>query len=763
MSPIFTVIVIILAILAVLDLIVGVSNDAINFLNSALGSKVAKKWVILTVASFGILLGVITSNGMMEIARNGVFHPGMFTFSDIMILFVGIMLSDVILLQTFNSLGLPTSTTVSLVFELLGSSLAVAIYKIYNDPSLSFADLGQFINAGKAMVIISGILSSVVISFTVGAILMYISRVIFSFRYAKSLKRYGAIWCGISIVGIVYFAIFKGMKSSGLITPELDHLINDNIVVSLFVIWVVASFLLWVMQRIGWNIMKFTILSGTFALALAFAGNDLVNFIGVPMAGIDSYFIALENGDMNMLMSKLTEPAHVNVYYLIASGVIMIITLFLSKDAMKVAETQLNLSSQNDEEERFGSTKISRALVSLAITLNDVFKKVVPKKVLDKLNSRFVPDTSVDRSNVAYDFIRAVVNLTAASSLICLGTSLKLPLSTTYVIFMVSMGSSLADRAWGRDSAVYRITGVMVVIMGWFITALAGVTISFVMVLFLVWGGWIALALMVLLCGYILCHNLIFRKKDKEDKNAADDVKEVQQDTDVLYSCTQEVCSTMEQISSIYNHMLVALFTENRRLLKETKTESEQLYRQANERKYHVYKTLKKLEDMNIETGHYYIQVVDYLTEVTKALLHCTRPAFEHIDNHHKGFTKDQIYDLKLVNDGVDNIFNKINSMLREKDFSDLNDVLLMRDNLFGVIAEAIKHQIRRLKEEQSSTKASILYLNILTETKTMVLQSRNLIKSQGYFLSKIETGESHSTSENEENSVSPALDAAKN
>ncbi len=763
MSPIFTVIVIILAILAILDLIVGVSNDAINFLNSALGSKVAKKWVILTVASFGIMLGVITSNGMMEVARNGVFHPGMFTFSDIMILFVGIMLSDVILLHTFNSLGLPTSTTVSLVFELLGSSLAVAIYKIYNDPALSFADLGQFINAGKAMVIISGILSSVVIAFTVGAILMYISRVIFSFRYAKSLKRYGAVWCGISIVGIVYFAIFKGLKSSGLITPELNHMINDNIVVSLFIIWAVSSLLLWMMQRLGWNIMKFTILSGTFALALAFAGNDLVNFIGVPMAGIDSYFIALESGDMNMLMTKLTEPAHVNIYFLIASGVVMVVTLFLSKDAMKVAETQLSLSSQNDEDERFGSTKISRALVSLAIRLNDVFKMVVPKKVLDKLNTRFIPDTSVDTSNVSYDFIRAVVNLTAASSLICLGTSLKLPLSTTYVIFMVSMGSSLADRAWGRDSAVYRITGVMVVIMGWFITALAGVTISFVMVLFLVWGGWIALALMVLLCGYILCHSLIFKKKEKEETSLTTDVKEVKQDTDVLYSCTQEVCNTMEQISSIYNHMLVALFTENRRLLKETKTESEQLYRQANERKHQVFKTLKKLEDMNIETGHFHIQVVDYLTEVTKALLHCTRPAFEHIDNHHKGFTKEQIYDLKLVNDGVDNIFNKINSMLREKDFSDLNDVLVMRDNLFGVIAEAIKHQIRRLKEEQSSTKASILYLNILTETKTMVLQSRNLIKSQGYFLSKIETGESRETPENTQNTASPALETAEN
>ena len=325
------------------------------------------------------------------------------------------------------------------------------------------------------------------------------------------------------------------------------------------------------------------------------------------------------------------------------------------------------------------------------------------------------------------------------------------------------MGSSLADRAWGRDSAVYRITGVMVVIMGWFITALAGVTISFVMVLFLVWGGWIALALMVLLCGYILCHSLIFKKKEKEETSLTTDVKEVKQDTDVLYSCTQEVCNTMEQISSIYNHMLVALFTENRRLLKETKTESEQLYRQANERKHQVFKTLKKLEDMNIETGHFHIQVVDYLTEVTKALLHCTRPAFEHIDNHHKGFTKEQIYDLKLVNDGVDNIFNKINSMLREKDFSDLDDVLVMRDNLFGVIAEAIKHQIRRLKEEQSSTKASILYLNILTETKTMVLQSRNLIKSQGYFLSKIETGESRETPENTQNTASPALETAEN
>ncbi len=738
MSPFFTVIVAILAILAVLDLVVGVSNDAINFLNSALGSKVAKRWIILTVAAAGILLGVITSNGMMEVARNGVFHPQMFTFENVMILFVAMMLSDVVLLNTFNALGLPTSTTVSLIFELLGASIAVAMFDIWQDPTQTFADLGSYINTEKAMVMISAILSSVVIAFTVGAILMYISRVIFSFRYAKSMSRYGALWCGFAIVGIIYFAIFKGMKSSGLISDDFNHLINDNIWASLAIIWVVASAILYGLQKLKVNIMKITILAGTFALALAFAGNDLVNFIGVPIAGFDSYAIASNSGDPTMLMGELAEPARVNIWFLIASGVIMVVTLFLSKDAMKVAETQLNLSSQNDEDERFGSTMISRALVSLAININNGYKAIMPRKIQDKLNSRFIPDENADKT-ISYDLVRAVVNLSAAASLICIGTSLKLPLSTTYVIFMVSMGSSLADRAWGRDSAVYRITGVMVVVTGWFVTAIAGITIAFVCGLLLMWGGWIALAGLTLLCGYILCHNLIFKKKDKKAEEVTKElISEETPEEDVLYTCTQEVCGMMERVSSIYNHMLVALFTENRHLLKETMNESDQIYELANQRKHHVMKTLKKLQAQKVETGHFYIQIVDYLTEVSKALIHCTRPAYNHIENHHKGFTKEQIMDLKEVNDGVDAIFGKINEMLREKDFSELNEVLRMRDNLFLVIAEAIKNQIRRLQSEKMSTKASALYLNILTETKTMVLQARNLIKSQGYFLSAL-------------------------
>lgn len=742
MSPLFTVIVIILAVLAIVDLIVGVSNDAINFLNSALGSRVAKRWVILTVAAAGILLGVLTSNGMMEVARNGVFHPGMFTFENVMILFVAVMLSDVVLLNTFNALGLPTSTTVSLIFELLGASIAVAMFDIWNDPSLSFADLGDYINTEKAMVMISGILSSVVIAFTVGAILMYVSRVVFSFKYAKSMRRYGAVWCGLAIVGIIYFAIFKGMKSSGLISDDFTHMINGHILISLGAIWVAASFVLFLLQQMKVNILKITILAGTFALALAFAGNDLVNFIGVPIAGLDSYAIASNTGDANMLMGQLAEPAHVNIWFLIISGVVMVATLFFSKDAMKVAETQLNLSSQNDEDERFGSTMISRALVSLAINLNKGYKAVVPQRIQNKLNSRFDPDENADKT-ISYDLVRAVVNLSAAASLICLGTSLKLPLSTTYVIFMVSMGSSLADRAWGRDSAVYRITGVMVVVTGWFVTALAGITLAFLCGLLLMWGGWIALAGLALLCGYILCHNLIFKKHKKTEQTSTELITEKTQNEDVLYTCTQEVCVMMERVSGIYNHMLVALFTENRHLLKETMAESDQIYHQANQRKHHVMATLKKLQDQNVETSHFYIQVVDYLTEVSKALIHCTRPAYEHIENHHKGFTKEQIMDLKEVNDGVDAIFNKISTMLRDKDFSDLDEVLRMRDSLFVVIAGAIKNQVRRLKEEKMSTKASVLYLNILNETKTMVLQARNLIKSQGYFLSALKESDS--------------------
>ena len=737
MDPIFTVIIIILALLAILDLIVGVANDAVNFLNSALGAKVAPMKVILGVAAVGILLGVVTSNGMMEVARKGVFYPEMFTFTEVMMLFAGVMLTDVILLNTFNSLGLPTSTTVSLIFELLGSAVAVTVFKVANDSALTMADVGQFINSGKALVMISGILVSVAISFIVGSVLMYFSRMLFSFRYERSFGRYGAMWCGVSICGILYFAIFKGMKSSGLFPADLLQTINDNIFLVLGVAWVASSLILLLLQKLKVNILKTTILSGTFALALAFAGNDLVNFIGVPIAGIDAYNLALNSGNEQMLMSEMAKPAQVNPLLLITAGVIMTLTLFFSRSAMRVAQTQLSLSSQNTEDEKFGSTLFSRTLVRFAIAANATYKKMIPASVSAKIERRFEMLPEAERGNVAYDNVRAVVNLAAAAILICIGTSFKLPLSTTYVVFMVAMGSSLADRAWGRDSAVYRITGVMVVISGWFMTAIAGFVLSFAIATSLVWGGWIALIIVVLLCGYALCHNLIFKSK-KSDDNATSIIDESAGAEDALYSCTKSACRLMEELSAIYNHMLVALFTENRKVLKETVAQSEAIYRETTRYKYGMMGTLKKLHEQNVETAHYYVQVVDYLNETAKALLHITRPAYEHINTNPKGLSEEQIHDLKIINDEVENIFNAVNDMLREKDFSKLNDVLTMRDRLFDTIAECIKNQIRRLKTQEGSTKASALFMNILSETKVIVLHSRNLLKSEAYFLNKI-------------------------
>jgi phosphate/sulfate permease len=660
MNPIFTVILVILAILAVLDLIIGVSNDAINFLNSSLGSKVASFKVILIVASCGILVGVLTSHGMMEVARNGVFHPEMFHFNEIMFLFVGMMLSDVILLNTFNGLGLPTSTTVSLIFELLGSAVAVSIYKIANDNNLNISDLGTFINSGKALVMISAILVSVVLSFFAGSITMYLSRLIFTFRYSKQLKRYGAIWCGVSIVGIVYFAIFNGLKSSGFITTGLDNLIRDHIWTVLLITWAGASFILWILQLLKVSILKVTILSGTFALALAFAGNDLVNFIGVPMAGLDSYKIAMNSGDMSILMTDLTKPTSTDTWILFVSGLIMAVTLFFSKDAMKVSQTELTLASQHDEDERFNSSPISRVLVRSAINLNTYYKKLLPNRAIDAINRRFIPLSEEERGTSNYDKIRAVVNLASAAILICIGTSLKLPLSTTYVVFMVAMGSSLADHAWGRDSAVYRISGVMVVIMGWFLTAIIGFALSFLITAAIMWGGNIALAVMVVISGYAICNRLIFFGNKKKHAKAEPLIKDNDQPEDVLYNCTQTVCTTMEEISHVYNHMLVSLFTENRKELKEMVTKSEEMYHEANSRKYSILTTIKKLEKQNVETAHFYVQVVDYLCEVSKALLHITRPAYEHINNNHRGLSGEQIKDLKVINDRVDDIFARL-------------------------------------------------------------------------------------------------------
>lgn len=737
MSPLFTFSVVVLGFLAVMGIIVGVANDAVNFLNSALGSKVAPRKVILSIAAAGILVGTLTSSGMMEVARSGVFYPAQFSFAEIMMLFLGMMLGNVILLDIFNTLGLPTSTTVSMVFGLLGAAVAAALHRIAIDPSIGLADLSQFINSGKAMVIISAILLSVVLAFATGTLFMYISRIIFSFRYNPVFRRYGAIWCGISFAGIIYFALFKGLNNSGLIPETILSYVKDHVFLTLFGLWIACSFVLRGLQLLRINIIRTTILAGTFALALAFAGNDLVNFIGVPLAGYDSYRIAQEAGSETLLMGQLTHPAHANFFLLLGAGIIMILTLFLSKKSRNVTETELSLASQHEGNERFGSTALSRGLVRSTIALNNLWTTLGPVRIQRAINSRFEQLPPEERSTAPYDMIRAVVNLTASAILISIATSYKLPLSTTYVVFMVAMGSSLADRSWGRESAVYRITGVMAVISGWFVTALGGFVIALTATALLLWGGWIAMLALTALCGWMLIRS---HRKSSADKKIEEHPQPVITDSrtadDVLYGCIQEVCTTMEQVTKIYNRTLVAVFKEHRKVLREMVSASDLLFEAARRRKYGIMPILRRLQNSDIDTGHFYVQVVDYLSEVTKALIHITRPAFEHIDNNHTGLTREQIVDLMRINDEVEAIFEKINEMLRSKDFSDIDLVLEMRDALFDTIVDATKSQLTRIQHDPStSAKSGLLYLTILNETKTMILQARNLLKSQHYFL----------------------------
>ncbi len=732
MSAIYIFAVVVLILLAVGGLYVGVSNDAVNFLNSAYGSKAAPKKVILTIASVGILIGALTSSGMMEVARSGVYYPEYFTFHEVMILFLGVMFANVILLDVFNSLGLPTSTTVALVFGLLGSAIAVALFK---EPILGpDGNPVTLINSGKALAMIAGILLSVVVAFVTGTVLMFLSRLIFTFRYHKQLRRWGALWCGVAFTIIVYFALIKGLKSSGL-AVDLVAYIHDHTALCLLVVFVASSLLMFLLQLCKVNILKITILAGTFSLALAFAGNDLVNFIGVPLAGLDSWKIAQATGNPDMLMGALNNPVKADTLFLVASGLIMILTLWTSKKTENVSDTELSLSStQDDGAEKFGSSAFSRAIVRVAVGCSRWFEDHTPKRMRAAVARRFEAPSAAELGADfgQYDLIRAAVNLTAGSMLIIIGTSMQLPLSTTYVTFMVAMGSSLADKAWGRESAVYRITGVITVVAGWFVTGLAAFVLSVVITLLLHWGGMVAIIVLSLVCVYMM----LPKKKKADEQHESVKVNLSENENEVLGNIVVEVCQTMQTTTNIYAQTIEATLREDRKALRTLVRQSNDLFYAARERKYAMLPTLHKFHEENyIDTGHYYVQVVDYISEMCKALVHITRPCYEHIDNNHRGMSEEQVEDLTTINNSVSELYTRINDMLQSNDFANIDLVLAMRDELFELIAQAIKNQLRRIQNNSTSTKASMLYLTILNETKTMVLQSRNLLKSQKYFV----------------------------
>ena len=734
METVYLGIILFLFMLAVFDLVVGVSNDAVNFLSSAVGAKVAPYRVIMWIAATGILCGALMSNGMMEIARHGIFRPEQFFFQELLCIFLAVMVTDVIILDVFNTLGLPTSTTVSMVFELLGGTFALTLVKMAGTEGMHFAD---YLNTEKALSVIMGIFLSVAVAFFFGMVVQWLARLLFTFRYREHLKWSIGLFGGIATTAIVYFMLIKGVKQTAFMTPEAKEWIAANS--GTLLLACLAGFTV-VMQVLHWlhvNVFRIVVLLGTFALALAFAGNDLVNFIGVPLAGYDSYLDYAANGagSDSYLMGALNTPARTPFLFLAAAGLIMVWTLCTSKKAQKVIKTSVDLSRQDEGEEMFGSSAVARSIVRTSMSLANTVASITPPRLKAWLDTRFSQEDAVIADGAAFDLVRASVNLLLASLLIALGTSLKLPLSTTYVVFMVAMGSSLADRSWGRESAVYRITGVMAVISGWFITALGGFVIALGVTLLLLWGGWIAAVALTAICAWLLIRS---HRKTPELKEEAEKSRIEQAETadDVLYTCIEEVCTTMEQVTRIYNRTLVAVFKENRKVLKEMVQASNRLFEEARARKYGIMPTLRRLRNSDIDTGHFYVQVVDYLSEVTKALIHITRPAFEHIDNNHEGLSKEQIVDLMRVNDDVEAIFVKINEMLRSKDFSELDKVLEMRDRLFETIVGAVKSQLRRIHDDESTgTRSSVLYLTVLNETKTMVLQARNLLKSQSYFL----------------------------
>ena len=717
----------VLAILAISGLYVGVTNDAVNFLNAAIGSKVAKMRTILAVASVGIIIGVLTSSGMMEVARSGMFNPGLFTFHEIMILYVSVMFANVILLDIYNSLGLPTSTTVALVFSLLGAAIAVSLYKISGDPSLTIGSLGGFINTTRAMGVISAILLSVLIAFIFGTLIMWISRLLFSFRYFEMFRKTGAMWCGLSFTAIAYFAVFKALKGV-LAGTAMYAWISDNLLLALILCWITCSVLLAFAQMFRVNILRINILLGTFALALAFAGNDLVNFIGVPLAGLDAYNIAKEAGSTSVLMEALNENLPAQFIWILLSGVIMIITLWTSTKSLNVSQTEISLAGHGDEVEgEVNSNVFSRSIVRASINVSNFMDKVIPQSVQEYVNKRFVYE-DVEKNGAPYDKIRAVVNITTAALLISVGTSLKLPLSTTYVCFMVAMGSSLADKAWGRESAVHRISGVMTVVMGWFVTGIGAFIIAIVVGLLLIWGGTAAFAVVTLACAYMLIKsNLKSSKKDAMPEKAVEN--------GTVDSVLGEVCQMMKTSTQVYDRTLVAVFKEDRKALKELVRQSDEMYDECHKIKYSLMPALRKMKGSGLELSLYYIQVVDYLNEMAKALVHITRPAFDHIDNNHKGLSEEQISDLKHINDDVAEIYGSITRMITENNFTDIDIVLTMRDELFERIATTTKSELVRINAGEGNTKASMFYLTVLSETKAMVLQARNLLKAQRYFL----------------------------
>ena len=736
---IYLIMIIALGLLAVGDLVVGVSNDAVNFLNSALGSKAISVRNIMILASLGVAVGAVFSSGMMEVARKGIFNPNMFFFSEIMIIFMAVMITDILLLDFFNTLGMPTSTTVSIVFELLGDAVAVSLIKIFaigGDASM----LVEYINVTKATQIIGGILLSVFVAFSVGALVQYISRLMLSYNYEKKANWVGSLFGGVALTSITYFILMKGIKGTAYAKQSFDILNGSTIAnfmetqvvfiaFTSFILLSIFSYILISFLKI--NIYKIIIGVGTFSLALAFAGNDLVNFIGVPIAAWQSYEAWSVSGiqatefSMEVLATKVPTPT----ILLFLAGMVMVVTLWISSKAKKVTKTEIDLARQQDTKERFKPNFLSRGLVRLSVSFSNITSKLLPQSSKDIIESRFEKPAIQLSSNKsielpAFDMIRAAVNMMVAAILISIATSFKLPLSTTYVTFMVAMGTSLADRAWGSESAVYRVAGVLNVIGGWFFTAFIAFTGCGLIAFLINLGGPSAIAILLFLALIILARNYISHRKEtaqikNEDALSTAESSSIQ---GLIIESSSNVSKASKKVKKIFTASINGLATQDLKALKKNKKEVKSLAEEIDDLRNDLFYFIKNLDESTIKgASNFYINVLGSLQDISESLQYISKVTFKHINNNHKALTFNQIRELKEISLELETLFERIKFAFSKNNYKEISSILDSKNQLLKSVREKINNQISRTKSEESSPKNTTLYFSILTESKDLI------------------------------------------
>jgi phosphate/sulfate permease len=746
MENIYLYMIIALAFLAIADLVVGISNDAVNFLNSAIGSKAISFRTIMIVASIGVAVGAIFSSGMMEVARKGIFNPGEFMFNEIMIIFMAVMITDILLLDFFNSLGMPTSTTVSIVFELLGAAVAMALIKIGASGG-DFSDVVNYINTSKASQIIFGILLSVVVAFSIGALVQWVSRVLLSYNFERKANWVGALFSGVALTAITYFIFMKGLKGTSYAKQSFDIIgggtMKDfletqvlTIVLISSVFWSLLAYVLIVFAKT--NIYKLIIIVGTFALALAFAGNDLVNFIGVPVAAYNAFLEWSASGlsatefPMDVLASKVPT----NNWLLFGAGMIMVVTLWFSTKAKDVVKTSLDLSSQGETKERFQPNTLSRGFVRIAMGASKVSAFILPTSWQEKIEQQFEqPVIKLTKNKVhelpAFDLVRAAVNLMVAAVLISIATSYKLPLSTTYVTFMVAMGTSLADRAWGAESAVYRVAGVLNVIGGWFFTAFSAFSAAALVAYLLNLNLEVMFPILLLTAIALLIRSSIVHRKKTQEIASDDRLKKTESSSvqGVISESAANIANVLKRGEKIYAGAFTGLSQQKLDTLKKNKKQIIKLSDEVDELRDNIFYFIKNLDESSVGASNFYILILGYLQDMTQSLTYITKVSHKHVHNNHKKLKFNQIKELSQINDAIQQLFSDAIAVYKSQSFEKIGEIIEQKNAIYAILKSNIDAQVKRTRTEESSPKNTTLYFSLLLETKDLLNATTGLLE----------------------------------